>query len=37
MSESENELSRIYSARFNETAAYRNRVWKILTKRFFSR
>lgn len=37
MSETENELSRIYSARFNETAAYRNRVWQILTEHFFSR
>ncbi len=37
MSETENELSRIYSARFTETADYRNRVWKILTKQFFSR
>lgn len=37
MSESPQELSRLYSARFAETAAYRNRVWEILTQRFFSR
>jgi len=35
--ETETELSKIYSVRFAETAAYRNRVWEILTKRFFSR
>lgn len=37
MSESPHERSRLYSARFAETAAYRNRVWAILTERFFSR
>jgi SAM-dependent methyltransferase len=35
--ETEIELSKIYSARFADTATYRNRVWKILTSRFFSR
>jgi len=37
MPESANDLRRLYSARFKETADYRSRVWKILTKRFFSR
>jgi SAM-dependent methyltransferase len=37
MSESANELSRLYSARFADTAAYRNRVWEILTRQFFTR
>ncbi len=37
MSESASELSRLYSARFSDTAAYRNRVWTILTGQFFSR
>jgi SAM-dependent methyltransferase len=37
MSESPSELSRLYSARFTESAAYRNRVWTILTRQFFSR
>ncbi len=31
------ELSRIYYRRFHRTASYRNRVWKVLTKHFFSR
>jgi SAM-dependent methyltransferase len=37
MSESQHELSRLYSARFDKTAAYRNRVWQILTTHFFAR
>ncbi len=31
------ELSRIYHRRFARTAAYRNRVWQVLTRHFFSR
>ena len=30
------ELSRIYHRRFIRTAAYRNRVWEVLTRDFFS-
>lgn len=30
-------LGRIYRRRFAQTAAYRNRVWRVLTDRFFSR
>jgi SAM-dependent methyltransferase len=37
MSESEIELSQIYARRFAATASYRNRVWQILTRSFFSR
>jgi SAM-dependent methyltransferase len=29
------ELEKIYNRRFSDTAAYRNRVWKILCKKFF--
>ncbi len=31
------ELSKIYHRRFVRTAAYRNRVWEVLTHKFFSR
>jgi SAM-dependent methyltransferase len=31
------DLSKIYHRRFVRTAAYRNRVWQVLTKEFFSR
>lgn len=31
------ELSRIYHRRFSRTAEYRNRVWQVLTREFFSR
>jgi SAM-dependent methyltransferase len=31
------ELSKIYHRRFVRTAAYRNRVWQVLTGRFFNR
>lgn len=31
------ELKRIYHRRFTETAAYRNRVWQVLTSNYFSR
>lgn len=37
MPESAQELSRIYSRRFARTAAYRNRVWQVLTRHFFQR
>lgn len=37
MAESESELSRIYSRRFEESANYRNRVWQVLTRSFFKR
>jgi SAM-dependent methyltransferase len=37
MPESPQELQRIYHRRFERTAEYRNRVWKVLTSRFFSR
>ncbi len=37
MSNLQQELSLIYHRRFSRTAAYRNRVWQILTKEFFSR
>jgi SAM-dependent methyltransferase len=29
------ELTRIYRRRFGDSAAYRNRVWEVLTQRFF--
>jgi SAM-dependent methyltransferase len=31
------ELKRIYARRFAQTAAYRNRVWQLLTSSFFNR
>jgi SAM-dependent methyltransferase len=31
------ELSKIYHRRFARTAAYRNRVWEVLTRQFFTR
>lgn len=37
MAETESELSRIYARRFAGTAAYRDRVWQVLTAAFFSR
>ncbi len=35
-SEAQEELRRIYSARFSGLEAYRNRVWRVLTSAFFS-
>ena len=37
MSNLQQELSLIYHRRFSRTAAYRNRVWQVLTKDFFAR
>lgn len=37
MANSGQELSKIYHRRFARTAAYRNKVWQILTAGFFSR
>lgn len=37
MSEIQEELSKIYHRRFARTAAYRNRVWQVLTQHFFHR
>ena len=37
MSDLPQELSRIYDRRFATTAAYRNRVWQVLTAHFFNR
>jgi SAM-dependent methyltransferase len=37
MTASQQELSKIYHRRFIRTAAYRNRVWEVLTRDFFSR
>lgn len=37
MSSTQQELSKIYHRRFARTAAYRNRVWKVLTRDFFAR
>jgi SAM-dependent methyltransferase len=37
MTSSQQELSKIYHRRFIRTAAYRNRVWEVLTRDFFSR
>ncbi len=37
MSENAQELQRIYQQRFERTAAYRNRVWQVLTRSFFNR
>jgi SAM-dependent methyltransferase len=36
MAENAQELQFIYHRRFGQTAAYRNRVWQVLTKRFFN-
>ena len=37
MSDKTENLQRIYQRRFNPTAAYRNRVWGVLTRSFFCR
>ena len=37
MTENAQDLQRIYLRRFKRTAAYRNRVWEVLTAVFFSR
>lgn len=37
MASSQQELSKIYHRRFARTAAYRNRVWQVLTREFFNR
>lgn len=37
MSDNAENLQRIYQRRFNSTAAYRNRVWGVLTRSFFCR
>jgi SAM-dependent methyltransferase len=37
MSETQQELAKIYHRRFSQTAAYRNRVWQVLTGKFFNR
>jgi SAM-dependent methyltransferase len=37
MSENAQELQRIYRQRFHGTSAYRQRVWQVLTSRFFNR
>jgi SAM-dependent methyltransferase len=37
MSESANELQRIYRRRFSHTSDYRNRVWQVLATTFFNR
>ena len=37
MAENAQELSRIYQRRFGQTAAYRHRVWQVLTRDFFQR
>ncbi len=37
MADYEQELSKIYHRRFVRTAAYRNRVWTVLTRHFFNR
>lgn len=36
MSPNQQELSKIYHRRFVRTAAYRNRVWQVLTREFFN-
>src|ERR1035437_762536 len=36
MASTQQELSKIYHRRFVRTAAYRNKVWQILTRDFFS-
>ena len=35
MASTQQELSKIYHRRFVRTAAYRNRVWQVLTQKFF--
>lgn len=37
MDTTQQELSKIYHRRFSRTAAYRNRVWQVLTREFFNR
>ncbi len=37
MASTQQELSKIYHRRFIRTAAYRNRVWQVLTRDFFNR
>src|SRR5688572_14589835 len=37
MTSHEQQLSKIYHRRFVRTAEYRNRVWEVLTRDFFSR
>ena len=37
MANTQQELSKIYHRRFSRTAAYRNRVWQVLTREFFNR
>jgi SAM-dependent methyltransferase len=37
MASTQQELSKIYHRRFIRTAAYRNKVWQVLTRSFFSR
>lgn len=37
MASTQQELSKIYHRRFARTAAYRNRVWQVLTREFFNR
>jgi Methylase involved in ubiquinone/menaquinone biosynthesis len=37
MADIQQELSKIYHRRFARTAAYRNKVWQVLTRDFFSR
>lgn len=37
METTQQELSKIYHRRFSRTAAYRNRVWQVLTREFFNR
>jgi SAM-dependent methyltransferase len=37
MDNTQRELSKIYHRRFSRTAEYRNRVWRVLTREFFSR
>ncbi len=37
MASTQQELSKIYHRRFVRTAAYRDKVWKVLTREFFSR
>jgi SAM-dependent methyltransferase len=37
MASTQQELSKIYHRRFVRTAAYRNKVWQILTRMFFSK
>jgi len=37
MASTQQELSKIYHRRFVRTAAYRNKVWQVLTQEFFNR